>query len=967
MAKVKVLKENELIGGTDNSSVYPITHTKAVFNSNNKKLDQILNEIEEKVETAKNNIASNASLIDTLEISLESTNEVADTALRILTFADTVENVKIEEQFVANKFNILYDIGKNYFVALKDGKYYISFIGHENYNTTSNGVIKARKDRLFWSLDDNLIYRFDGIKLRYFAITDDERAKLLAYPAKPLNIPLATESSQGLMSAEDKRKINKETQPWTNIVWSGHNMNEFTEFGEYYIHGERTDSSDNLPILNAASGHTIEGTLKVYDSSIAGTGKDTDKVVTQILSMSNRVGGDGHIWIRTGQGSVKSNLTWSTWEKLQGIFEKNDVYNLDDLDSYTTNGMYSGLYASIEPATHADIQFFPGDTFLMITMNGYAATPFGTPQITQLLYKLPVKTSILEHNAEMYIRTGSWNATDKKWVWGTFSKMATNDDLSAQVAALTSEIDEKVAQAQELATEAKTDAARAQGTADSALSEATEGKSAAANAFTAANNAQSTADAAQEKNAEQDERLMRIENSVSHLFIAGRYWDEDNATPTAAGHYGSLETLRYLSKRLGLGRYLVTDDRKRKKLDPKDSTKYLDGSPAKLDGSEGQCMWCWNGFYANIWHEGSRLIKAVTFDEPIGGETSVWIPAGGISWLGAGVIDRGDAPYMNKTKWKLCSVISDDERYRGGGGTAIEASKYSKAPADTTPQITMLGMPATNTNTTDFGTYARRRGEGWEANWFVARFVVEFLFEVIMGTENSQEAFNANKDANGLYQGGFGIGVTTMSGWNGYNGTYPLIPTSVGLDAGDGVCLVPYSLPQTDGAEGEAYNTFNVPVFFGLVGAGFGNFFQWTRGIIIDVGETKSLVYVSASMYADYDPNTVADKIHVAECSRVSGYITRKSYRGLCCIPTETGGSSATRYADNFYTDSDNTYKGLRVRAAGGSAGSNVDAGSSCTRIYSGDTTAAPSFSSPLCYFTEDPKIPRSQSIANNS
>ena len=41
MAKVKVLKENELIGGTDNSSVYPITHTKAVFNSNNKELDQI--------------------------------------------------------------------------------------------------------------------------------------------------------------------------------------------------------------------------------------------------------------------------------------------------------------------------------------------------------------------------------------------------------------------------------------------------------------------------------------------------------------------------------------------------------------------------------------------------------------------------------------------------------------------------------------------------------------------------------------------------------------------------------------------------------------------------------------------------------------------------------------------------------------------------------------------------------------
>lgn len=44
MAKVKILKDNELIGGTDNTSVYPITHTKAVFDSNNKELDQRLKE-----------------------------------------------------------------------------------------------------------------------------------------------------------------------------------------------------------------------------------------------------------------------------------------------------------------------------------------------------------------------------------------------------------------------------------------------------------------------------------------------------------------------------------------------------------------------------------------------------------------------------------------------------------------------------------------------------------------------------------------------------------------------------------------------------------------------------------------------------------------------------------------------------------------------------------------------------------
>ena len=437
-------------------------------------------------------------------------------------------------------------------------------------------------------------------------------------------------------------------------------------------------------------------------------------------------------------------------------------------------------------------------------------------------------------------------------------------------------------------------------------------------------------------------------------FIAGRYWNEENSTPTAAGYYGSLDDLRSLPTKLGLGRYLVTDDRKKRKLDPHDSTRYKDGTPAALDGTQGQCMWCWNGFYANIWKEGNNLIKAVTNKYPVGNGVSIWVPAGGISWLGVGVMD--------KTNKKLCSLISDALQYRGGTGGPLNASSYPKAPSADSPQITMLGMPATNNiSTTAFGNYARKRGKGWEANWFVARFVVEFLFEIIMGTENSQEAFNAEKDENGLYQGGFGMGVTDMTDWPGYNGYYPLIPTSVGLEAGDGVCLVPYSLPQTDGAGGDTYHTFNVPVFFGLVGAGFGNLRQFTRGLIMDVGEEKTLVYVTKSMYADYDPNTVADKILVAECPRDIGYIKRKSYQGLCCMPTEVGGSATMRFADRF--EFSNNFKGLRVRITGGRSDDNNNAGASFSYIIGASSYTYSSATAPLCYFEEDPIIPETQKI----
>lgn len=749
--------------------------------------------------------------------------------------------------------------------------------------------------------------------------------------------------------------------------WEGLHINAFTDTGEYHIHGERTNANDGLPILNAG---TIDARLTVLDSSLTnGTGEKTDTVVTQILRLSNRMGGDGHVYVRTAQAATKSQLAtpsstaWGTWEKLMGIFEKNAVTNIADLDTYTTNGMYSGLFANTTFQTLGGLQFTPGDTFLLITVNGYAASAFGTPQLTQMLYRLPSKQGSGNYSARMYMRTAYWdkNADPKAWVWANWDRLATASEISGGgggsieelnrlnelIAANTtkiSSVESTANDAKSAAETAKTAATSAQETANSAQTAATEAQTAAQEAKTAADNANNLATEAQTKNAAQDARLDNIEARIDPD-IAGRVWNEDNGTPKAESYYGSVKALRDLPKRLGLGRYLVKDDRTRRKLHPNDSHKYLDGTPAALDGTQGQCMWCWEGFYANIWHEGSRLIKAVTFDGPVGNDISIWIPAGGISWLGAGVMDR--------TEQKLCSLISDDERYRGGGGVALDKDTYTTPPADS-PQITMLGMPASNINTIDFGKYARKRGLGWEANWFVARFVVEFLFEIIMGTENSQEAFNANKDANELYQGGFGTGVTDITYSFNYNGSYPVIPTSVGLEAGDGVCIVPYSLPHTNGADG---HTFNVPVFFGLVGAGFGNLGQLVRGLIVDADKEKSLVYVAPSMYAKYDPNTVEDKIMVAECPRVSGYITRKSYRGLCCMPTEIGGSSAIRYSDSFSTNA-GTSKSIFVRNAGGNKFDGSGAGASFTGITDGNTFAHARYTSPLCYFTADPIIP---------
>ena len=138
--------------------------------------------------------------------------------------------------------------------------------------------------------------------------------------------------------------------------------------------------------------------------------------------------------------------------------------------------------------------------------------------------------------------------------------------------------------------------------------------------------------------------------------------------------------------------------------------------------------------------------------------------------------------------------------------------------------------------------------------------------------------------------------------------------------------------------------------------AGYGHLWRWTRGLIMDAGEEKSEVYVSRSMFAAFDPSTINDKIKVAECPQTEGYIKRISYQGLCCMPTEVGGSPTNNYPDYFYTNA-KTSKGLRVRAAGGGADDGTNAGAFYAYSNYTATSAYSGYSSPLCYFEEDPII----------
>lgn len=420
--------------------------------------------------------------------------------------------------------------------------------------------------------------------------------------------------------------------------------------------------------------------------------------------------------------------------------------------------------------------------------------------------------------------------------------------------------------------------------------------------------------------------------NLANKRIACRRWNETLSTPVGEA-FGNIDFLRDLPSVLGLGCYLVTDDRVRRKLDPTNHYKFQDGSPAKLDGTDGQYMWCWNKHYYASWKEGNYLYEAVS-TEPIEGKECYCIPEGGTAAIGGGVVDR--------TNLILCSVVNETPQFRGGNNRTDWDGTYRS----------QLGQVTTLITYNAYSTYARKRGEGWDANWFVAEAVPEYLFRIIFGTRHIQTAVNPEKDANGLYQGGLGAGVTEMPDWSGFNGYTPIVPCSAGVELGDGCGESTYNVMNADGTVRYAAK---VPVFFGLKNL-YGHIYRVVRGIIINAGAEKTEGYVAPSLYAGYNDASLDGMIKACELPRSEGYIKRVSMNKLCMLPTEVGGSASTYFADYFHTNAASS-QGLRCRLAGYLANAGTDAGASSANSYDPVTSANATVSAPLCYFKEDPVI----------
>jgi hypothetical protein len=411
-----------------------------------------------------------------------------------------------------------------------------------------------------------------------------------------------------------------------------------------------------------------------------------------------------------------------------------------------------------------------------------------------------------------------------------------------------------------------------------------------------------------------------------------RKWKKGDAATKAAGWAGSLELLRTLPDALGLGCYLVQNDHTRRKLDPTNHYRFATGEPAKLDGSMGHYQWgSGKKCYVAFWEEGGYEYEAISL-YPIKGHYCYYIPVFSISATGLAAMDR--------TNSTLVSYINDDAQYRGGNNT----SSWDET------NRTLLGRCVTNITTAAAATAAHKNGSGWLAGSFRTSAIIAILFEIIFGERNVQAAYNPEKDADGLYQGGFGTDVTIFKSWSSYNSSNPFLHMSAGVELGDSCGISTVTVLNDDGTT--AY-TASVPCLFGLKNF-FGYIWRENEDELGEANSDKTMNHwVTPSVYGTYTYGSTTGMVKKGTAPARYGYMKSRSMDGMECYPTELGGTETTYYGDYLWNISGIT-SGLRAVSRGAGTYHGGNAGVSTVDVTDAPSHADAGIGVPLCEFAEE-------------
>ena len=363
-----------------------------------------------------------------------------------------------------------------------------------------------------------------------------------------------------------------------------------------------------------------------------------------------------------------------------------------------------------------------------------------------------------------------------------------------------------------------------------------------------------------------------------------------------------------------------------------------DWTSETLDGSQGQVMV--EMPKASYWKfETDGNIRRVKFSTK---------PLPGFKPTPQGYVSAYEAALQRSTN-KLASVVNTDADYRGGNNSVSWDDTYRS----------LLGMPATKINRTNFRTYARNRkadSTEWNMMTYDMQKLLYWLFVVEYATLNTQKAFNPDKDINGYAQGGLGNGVTNLNGavLNPFNDYNPFIPCGYTNSLGNGTGEVEFSMPEEYDSAGL---TVKVPRYRGIENP-FGHIWQWTDGINVRISPNEPDGDGLSKVFVCDDPSKFNDSNydgyqHVGNEVRTNGYVKSVIFgEGGEIMPSVVGGGSTTYFCDYHYTNIPTT-ETLRGVLFGGTASYGADAGFAFARSGDIPSAAGAHIGSRLCFIPE--------------
>jgi len=215
-------------------------------------------------------------------------------------------------------------------------------------------------------------------------------------------------------------------------------------------------------------------------------------------------------------------------------------------------------------------------------------------------------------------------------------------------------------------------------------------------------------------------------------------------------------------------------------------------------------------------------------------------------------------------------------------------------------------LPTTTVSLTNFRTYARNNGSGYNQQLLEPYSEIIWLAVIEFATFNMQLAVNNNLTVDGYRQGGMGNGVTTAidAEWLAYNNynTFIVCGSSNSLASGSGEVSV-----NIINFTGSTTRTFTVPRYRGIENF-FGHIWKWTDGVYFNsTGDTQSA-------YVFDDPANIVDNTsvgarYIGTTPIINGYITKLIFdtKGSILPLINVGGNSVTYICDYFYIPTINT------------------------------------------------------------